>query len=647
MGFSDIGYSGQRLNNHEYRLKVRVGSDIHKVTGNAVCGEIFLIPGDSSVEIISLNSPDSEAGDTSFFLTEAGDVYGCGRNHQGQLGIGTTANTETPTFVTGASLGSAVSGIFACNYNTFFITPAGDVYGCGHNNNGQLGLGDTARRLVPNYITGATQGSAVSSIAASVDNSLFLTPNGDVYGCGYNNYGQLGLGDTTQRLVPNYITGAAQGSAVAVVSSAQNSSLFLTTAGDVLGCGHNAECQLGLGDITQREVPNYITGAAQGSAVADISASRENSLFLTPNGDVYGCGYNSYGQLGLGNTTSICFPAYVSGVAEGSAVADISSSLWNSFFLTPNGDVYGCGHNNNGQLGLGDTTQRLVPNYITGAAQGSAVAEISSATFNSLFLTTAGSAYGCGFNNYGQLGLGDTTQRESPTYITGASQGSETKVYIATATSTATTSSVYSLHITEPPGWTTHSFASLVDTPSLLNSFVLGLQPEVDIPANTAIKIQGLVSSTTADGPLPFEDGIPVQIHSVFITAGAVTWDSTTSTVTLTPDNVIPAASLSTVSFDMVNSAAAQAAITTTLSAAGMKNATLSPAGAIVAGGISNLLTESMVTVIASESAMLALTPPSVPTPPAPAPIYYVEAEERFYVYDHTMNLWRFFQFQF
>ena len=219
--------------------------------------------------------------------------------------------------------------------------------------------------------------------------------------------------------------------------------------------------------------------------------------------------------------------------------------------------------------------------------------------------------------------------------------------YIATATSTETTSSVYSLPDFSSAAWTTHSFASLVDTPLLMNSFVLGLQPEVDIPAGTAIEIQGLVSSTTADGPLPFEDGIPVQIHSVFVSAGAVEWDNATSTVTLTPDNVIPAASLSTVSFDMVNGAAAQAAIPTTLSAAGMKNATLSPAGAIVAGGISNLLTESMVTVIASESAMLALTPPSVPTPPAAAPIYYVEAEERFYVYDHTMNLWRFFQFQF
>lgn len=47
--FSDIGYSGQRLNNHEYRIKIRVGSDIDNATGDAVCGELFLTTGyDSS-----------------------------------------------------------------------------------------------------------------------------------------------------------------------------------------------------------------------------------------------------------------------------------------------------------------------------------------------------------------------------------------------------------------------------------------------------------------------------------------------------------------------------------------------------------------------------------------------------------------------
>lgn len=49
--FSDIGYSGQRLNNHEYRIKIRVGSDINNATGDAVCGELFLTTGYDPGEI--------------------------------------------------------------------------------------------------------------------------------------------------------------------------------------------------------------------------------------------------------------------------------------------------------------------------------------------------------------------------------------------------------------------------------------------------------------------------------------------------------------------------------------------------------------------------------------------------------------------
>ena len=39
---SDIGYSGQYLDNKEFRIKVRTGSDIHNATGDAIVGELFL-----------------------------------------------------------------------------------------------------------------------------------------------------------------------------------------------------------------------------------------------------------------------------------------------------------------------------------------------------------------------------------------------------------------------------------------------------------------------------------------------------------------------------------------------------------------------------------------------------------------------------
>jgi hypothetical protein len=50
---NDINYSGQYLGNKEFRIKVRTGEDIANVTGNAICGEIFLTTGASPAMYIA------------------------------------------------------------------------------------------------------------------------------------------------------------------------------------------------------------------------------------------------------------------------------------------------------------------------------------------------------------------------------------------------------------------------------------------------------------------------------------------------------------------------------------------------------------------------------------------------------------------
>jgi len=50
---NDISYSGQYLDNKEFRIKVRTGADIANVTGDAICGEIFLTTGASAAMYIA------------------------------------------------------------------------------------------------------------------------------------------------------------------------------------------------------------------------------------------------------------------------------------------------------------------------------------------------------------------------------------------------------------------------------------------------------------------------------------------------------------------------------------------------------------------------------------------------------------------
>ena len=75
------------------------------------------------------------------------------------------------------------------------------------------------------------------------------------------------------------------------------------------------------------------------------------------------------------------------------------------FILKKDGTVYGAGSNNNGQLGLGNTTDR---NTFTKVNIDN-VKSVSCGYYHTLILKKDGTLYGTGYNKFGQLGLGDNT----------------------------------------------------------------------------------------------------------------------------------------------------------------------------------------------------------------------------------------------
>ena len=86
--------------------------------------------------------------------------------------------------------------------HTMFLTNNGKVYGCGNNTNGELGLGNMEiGPLTPTLVdTSPINTLKISAIACGVNHTIFLTNDGKVYGCGINDLGQLGLGDSTTQV---------------------------------------------------------------------------------------------------------------------------------------------------------------------------------------------------------------------------------------------------------------------------------------------------------------------------------------------------------------------------------------------------------------------------------------------------------------
>jgi alpha-tubulin suppressor-like RCC1 family protein len=71
-----------------------------------------------------------------------------------------------------------------------------------------LGLGDTRDRSIPTKIPFDRFGLPdikVKLIFAGLSQTMVTDFNGDVYVFGYNQYGQLGVGDRTNKLIPTKI----------------------------------------------------------------------------------------------------------------------------------------------------------------------------------------------------------------------------------------------------------------------------------------------------------------------------------------------------------------------------------------------------------------------------------------------------------
>src|SRR3990167_6822495 len=85
---------------------------------------------------------------------------------------------------------------------TLILLMKREVFGCGYNGNGQLGLGHST-----NQSKAVRNDRLVNIVAASGGDccSMFLDKDGNLFTCGRNQYGQLGLGDKTDRNIPEKV----------------------------------------------------------------------------------------------------------------------------------------------------------------------------------------------------------------------------------------------------------------------------------------------------------------------------------------------------------------------------------------------------------------------------------------------------------
>ena len=103
-----------------------------------------------------------------------------------------------------AATGDAVSSVQVLSWRFRSLEQEGAVLAFGANALGQLGLNDRSSRARPNLLT-ALDGVVVVDAAAGQEHSIAIGADGKVFAWGGNSLGQLGLGDTIERLVPTVV----------------------------------------------------------------------------------------------------------------------------------------------------------------------------------------------------------------------------------------------------------------------------------------------------------------------------------------------------------------------------------------------------------------------------------------------------------
>jgi alpha-tubulin suppressor-like RCC1 family protein len=132
------------------------------------------------------------------------------------------------------------------------------------------------------------------------------------------------------------------------------------------------------------------------------------------NGEVYVWGYNSTGQLGLGDTTNRSSPVLLVGDWTKVVSAGNTGSIGNMYGIKSDGTLWGWGDNTKGQLGQGDTTDRSSP------VQNSDFTDWTDIAANGekwIGIRENGQAWGCGDGSSGQLDNYQTGNYSSPVQV--------------------------------------------------------------------------------------------------------------------------------------------------------------------------------------------------------------------------------------
>ncbi len=284
-----------------------------------------------------------------------------------------------------------------------------------------------------------------SKLVVNPNNVYALGDNGVAYSYGVNNYGQLGIGNTTNvfmRPMAPITSSRISGSGIQVLDIyGANNAVNTQTDGNYasiifkvndngtlkyFGVGANDYAQLGIGNTTATIPVPTENVAMRGKNIVSMSMGSFNAasvLALVDDGTVWSWGYNNVGQLGVGNATLGTNPVQAksgSGTVPITNAIDVQScymgdessfNWYNTFILKADGTVLGCG--NGADYLRGDGQNTTSPFYFTDVRTSATtklqnIVKLFCKGHTRMALDSSGNLWAWGKNYWGAWGNGDS-----------------------------------------------------------------------------------------------------------------------------------------------------------------------------------------------------------------------------------------------
>ncbi|XP_015879928.3 PH, RCC1 and FYVE domains-containing protein 1 [Ziziphus jujuba] len=315
----------------------------------------------------------SIGGKHAALVTKQGEVFCWGEANGGKLGHKINMNMNCPKLIDSLH-GVQVKSVACSEYQTCALTYSGELYTWGGTSSGATLMGAEQNRSqwLPCKLSGPLDGVIISNVACGEWHIAMVSTSGQLFTYGDGTFGVLGHGNLqsvshlkeVESLKGLRVKSVACGSwhTAAIVEIMVDCFKYNAVGGKLFTWGDGDKGRLGHTDHDKKLLPTCVAQLVEHDFI-QVCCGRMLTVGLTKQGTVYTMGSVVHGQLGNRQAKDKSI-TLVEGKLKEEFVKEIASGSYHVAVLTASGGVYSWGKGANGQLGLGDTEDRNSPTLV-------------------------------------------------------------------------------------------------------------------------------------------------------------------------------------------------------------------------------------------------------------------------------------------